>query len=219
LIEPKPAGRATSRARPAETRGALALDNSYLPPAPDFAGEVRESKPTTRPTSGTVFGILNIVFGSLGLACTPFAMLMFFIPPPPQGQNPAIDLMLTSQPYRTATFALGGVGMIACAIEIVAGIGLLKLRPWGRTLSIGIGIYGLLAIAASLVVNWIYYLSPLLEKARQLNTPEATGAVAGAIFGMVSTGAGVIYPALLLIFMMRPRLVEAYAPRPDSDLF
>ena len=61
---------------------------------PDFAALRPAGLPVQRPTSVTVLGILNIIFGSLGFLCAPLAFFSLLTNPPADpfeiGQNPTL---------------------------------------------------------------------------------------------------------------------------------
>ncbi|MCS6862293.1 MAG: hypothetical protein NZT92_18470 [Abditibacteriales bacterium] len=166
-----------------------------------------------RPTSVTVFGILNIVFGAMGVICMPFSFLMLLIPQPPGAPpNPVIDLMTRTPFLRTWTIGVGVLGTIAAIVLIVAGIGLLTMQAWGRLTSIGCAVYQIVSGIVGMVVNYIFLIGPLMEQVRQSGGPEAAGAIGGALGGTIGGCIGLIYPLLLLIFMTRPSVVQAFQP-------
>jgi len=162
-----------------------------------------------RPTSVTVFGILNIVFAALGIV----GLLMttaLFSQEANDTKNPVIQLIHDNQTYASWMKISVGLGLAASAVLLAAGIGLLALKPWARRLSIGQSIYTLVMSFVGTVVNYIYLVQPLLEQARQKQGPEAAAALGGAIGGMIGGCIGAIYPILLIIFMMRRNVVEAF---------
>jgi hypothetical protein len=67
------------------------------------------------------------------------------------------------------------------------------------------------------VVNYFFLMRPMLEQAHQKQGPEAVGAMAGAIGGTIGGCFGLIYPILLLVFMMRPNVVAAFAGSTPPD--
>lgn len=108
---------------------------------------------------------------------------------------------------------------IAAALLAAAGIGLLKQRLWGRTLSIvsaGVTVaVMLLAIAA----QYHWKLAPQLELAERLApiAPQAAKnfereARAGMSRAVLPSLLGLIYPAVLLAFMYGPKLKAALRP-------
>ena len=102
--------------------------------------------------------------------------------------------------------------LAATAVKLTAGIGLLRMKPWARLLSIGFAIYAIVFTILSMAVNFIFLLRPMLEEASHKHGPEAAAAIGGAIGGTVGGCFGVIYPILLLIFMTRPKVVAAFYP-------
>ena len=59
------------------------------------------------------------------------------------------------------------------------------------------------------VVFWL--IGPLMERANAAGGgPEQAGAIGGIIGGAFGGCIGLIYPVLLLIFMMRPNVVQAF---------
>jgi hypothetical protein len=135
-----------------------------------------------RPTSVTVLGILNIVFGSLGLIYTPSIVEK-------QIQQRAEMLQLES---ATMAYRVGGyIGSFSCMILLLAaGIGLLYQKRWARQCSYG---YGWFAIVCGLL---------LIIKAAISDYEIQFDYLYDLIIGL-------IYPIILVIFMKRPNVVEA----------
>jgi hypothetical protein len=166
-----------------------------------------------RPTAATVFGILNIIFGALGLLCSPFALAgpMFQQPNLPNGQpNPMIEIM-NDPTYKTGITIFTVIGMAASGILLAAGIGLLKQRPWGRSLSIGYSVYALVMALVSLGFNYYALIGPLTKATENMQGPETTGMVIGAYAGALGgLCGGLIYPILLWIFMSTEKVKRFY---------
>lgn len=157
-----------------------------------------------RPTVVTVFGILNIVFGAMGLVCMPISLLITFAMP--ANGNPALQAMRDNQVLRVWTYAGGVLGLFASGVLLAAGIGLLKLKPWARRASIGYGIY---AIAAGLI-GLVIHLLVMVPLVRDAPSGPAGAAVFGGVVGGVIGGlVGLIYPILLIMFMMRSTVKAA----------
>src|SRR5437763_636365 len=105
-----------------------------------------------RPTMVLVIAILNFVFGGLGIlgSCVGgiVCLVMLNLPDPPPGQpNPfpnALKFLANEVPSYTA-FVMAGlvVGIIMAAALVLAGIGLLRMRPWARLTCI---LYGFVQI-------------------------------------------------------------------------
>ena len=177
-----------------------------------------------RPTSVTVFGILNLVFAALGLCGVAFGVMGLAVmanlpanadmPPNPQMdalQNPA---------YMAYSYASIGLGALASIVLAIAGIGLLKLKSWGRSLSLGYAAYAIVMQIVGLVVTYIFLIQPAMALAEQGNDPQAQGQMVGTIVGGAIGGCfGLVYPILLAFFMFRPNVKAAFGAAPaDSDM-
>jgi hypothetical protein len=164
-----------------------------------------------RPASVVVFGILNLVFGLLGLCGMAGSAAMFFaLPQDVRVRNPVLELLASSPGYRLFTQVTVGLGFIATIVLIAAGIGLLQTKSFGRTLSIGYSIYAILSGIIGLVVTFVFLVRPLLEQAQAPGRgPEQAGAIGGMIGGLFGGCLGMVYPIVLLIFMCRRNVAEA----------
>ncbi len=185
--------------------------NPYQPPT-QFSEQAYPAGPQ-KPTAATVFGILNILFGVLGICGIAMSAVVLFIPLSAQmtAENPALQLMEENAAYRTFTQVAVVLGFAATAALIAAGIGLLQLRPYGRSLSIGYGIYAIVMNLAGTFVNVAIVFPALLEKANEAGGgPAQAGAYGGIIGGVGGSCIGLIYPGLLLYFMFRPNMVAAF---------
>jgi hypothetical protein len=171
-----------------------------------------------RPTSVTVFAVLNIVFGTLGVICTPFALVYTFFAPQMQGfyanagiasemSTNAFEMMQTPA-YQTFMIVSTLLGTLVSALLIAAGIGLLKLRPWARWISIGYAVYAVLSLILGQVVSYFLITKPLLENIG--SGPERMGMVGGLYGGMIGSVCWLIYPVVLLIFMLLPSVKAAF---------
>jgi hypothetical protein len=179
-------------------------------------------------------GILNIVFGSLFLLCNLCAgiILMVFLSSDtfPGSVNPIAD-MWTFMKREVPAFAVVNVGQMAVGfclsvVLIVAGIGLLYVKRWGRVLSI---FYSLAAIVIQIggLIFTLAIVNPATERWQQdflrrhggpmmrrdafgnsaLNNVSAAG---GAVVGM-------IYAIVLLIMMLLPSVSVALAAGRGPD--
>ena len=145
-----------------------------------------------RPTSVTILGIVNLLIAivlSFGIYGVAFEM------PVPQVLKDNPDLLTVMHMIVTLRF----VGLI---MLFLAGIGLLLLKPWGRRFAIAYSCY----MIVMAVVGFLFgvHVNDLIGN---LSHDQV---VSGAMF---SEGVGLIYPVLLLVFMFRSNVVEAFRPR------
>jgi len=172
------------------------FDNSGSPPT--TYGDLRYAP--DKPASVTVFGVLNCIFGGLGLICTPLALLgVFFSDKFPQMEMTNFD--------KTYSFISSIVGIGFAIWEILVGIALLRFLPGARRSAVIYAACAVILVVLSMGVN-IYSLST-----GQITPPESTrpGAEVGFYIGQ-SCGMFIplIYPVLLLIFMKTAKVKEAF---------
>jgi len=187
------------------------MDNQPLNPYQTTAS-VDPNAPggTAKPTSITVFAILNLVFGVLGLCGTVAAGAFLFMPAAAMQGGPTAELMQTDW-YRIYMAISLLLGFIATIVLLVSGVGLLNSKPYGRTAAIGYAIYALISGLIGFVINIVFVVLPITEQIPDLpEGPERAGAIGGMIggvFGGVFGGCiGLLYPIALLFFMTRPHV-------------
>jgi hypothetical protein len=173
-----------------------------------------------RPTAVTVFGILNIVFAVFGVVGV-FASVMLFAAVGTDSKNPVVQIIHNNALFADWMKVSIVLGLVVSAALLVAGIGLLKLKPWARLVSIAYAIYGVVMVVVGGVVNYFFLVQPLLAQAHTQPGPAAAAAIGGAIGGTLGSCFGLIYPVLLLIFMLRADVKAAFGPAagsPPDDL-
>ena len=163
-----------------------------------------------RPISVTVFGILNIVFAALGVLGLVITLAMFSASA--SSNNPVFKAMQESPAFMFWMKLTIPLGLITSGALLAAGIGLLLLKPWARILSVVYAIYSIVFGLIGVVVNFFVLVRPMMQAAAEKQGPESAGLVGGAIGGSVGGCFGMIYPILLLIFMLRPNVKNAFRP-------
>jgi hypothetical protein len=159
-----------------------------------------------RPTSVTVFGVLNIVFGALGLLSTAFTGAAVFLAEAQQRQMPGVEEL--NPVWEGWLRIIVVVSIVAAFVLITSGFGLLGLRRWGRVLAIVYAVYAITSCALGVVMQYVFVAQPLLEQQDNPNNREAAMMMVGV--SLVSSCAGLIYPLLLWYFMSRPHVVAAF---------
>ena len=167
------------------------MDQQTNTPSPNPYSVVHDAP---KPGSIKVFGILNVVFGAIGLICGGFGFLTLVVMQSSSDMGNAIQSAMSAQysgGYMTAV-----IGLLLNIFLLTCGIGLLKERNWGRTWSLGYAVLGIIHAVVGAIGAVIFAQAG----------PAAMVAGFGAIIG---TAIGVIYPICILIFLTRPNVVEA----------
>jgi hypothetical protein len=159
-----------------------------------------------RPMTLTVFGILNIAFGALGVLCTPFSLFGLLIRP--DARNPLAQVIQDNLFYRYWMIGSVVMGVIASAVLLTAGIGLLRMQNWGRLVSLGYAVYAIVAGLAGIVVTLVVLL-PALKPQGNSDPAAMAGMIGGVAGGLIGGCVALVYPILLLIFLNRPKVRAA----------
>lgn len=162
-----------------------------------------------RPTSITVFGVLNLVFGVLGLCGVGFSLVSLGMVAP--GTNPVYDLMRASPILLYWTYASSVLGAIFTVLLIASGIGLLMDKGWGRLLGLAYAGFTILFGLLGLVMNALFLFPGLMELVDSSSPEVMGGAIGGMVGGLAGGCVGLLYPVVLIVFMTRKAVVEHFA--------
>ena len=193
-------------------------NNPFESPVQPAAPTARASVPgKAKPAALTVFGVMNLIFGILGICGTAFGvfglLVPMFLPPEAlkvmeENPEPVFVLMKESSVYAGFLYCQLALGFIFSIVMIVSGVGLMKAKESGRKLAVVYAIYAILMLIAGLVMNAIFLFPMLME---QMNEPPPVGMT--ATINLFAQGFGaiiqLIYPALLLFFMTRQYIKDA----------
>jgi len=179
-----------------------------------------QAQPLVKPKAIKVFGILNVIFGGLGLlgTCIGLGAILAItsgLLPAPEGQsNPAFvtqdeDAFLYFYNITSAAFAL-----LFTIVLLVSGIGLLQHKKWGRNAGLAWVAYSVLATIIASVVTWThiypYQLEMLPTNEAMANVPNMEAILLGSmIFGNVLSVGYLIYPVLFAIFGSKQSFKDA----------
>jgi hypothetical protein len=194
-----------------------------------------------RPTSVVVLGILNIIFGSLGLVCFVCAGIGLLVgsglssigPPGAQNQPNALDQQKYMAAHITGYVAIevtrAVIGLVVAAMLLASGIGLLKMRSWARLAGLGYSGVQVILLIAGLLYS-IFVLNPVMadyyvEQAKKSPTPtpftfspSLFHAIAFLVFLF-----GFWLPLTNLIILLRSNVRAAFAraalPQDERDRY
>ena len=190
-----------------------------------------------RPTAVLVLAILHLVGGGLGLvmdACGGAAAAAGGSFSPGAGQSPQAkaqqDFQKRLQQHieqelpanRAITYASLAVSLLLDVLLLAGGTGLLSMQPWARTVSL---VYAVLSILTKVftLVN-LAFTWPVMDKfiqqeaAKDPNLGPLTSMMP-AILGVtaVFTLLLMIYPVVVLVILLRPRIAAAFREEAPPD--
>ena len=156
-----------------------------------------------RPPAVKVFGILNLVFAGLGVLGGIMSYAMYFADFHIGPRNATIEAAHQSPTYMSFLRVSFVTGLLVTVVLALAGIGLLRMKSWARKLTIAYGIYGIVAAIAGFIMVQRYVMGPLMHSSDPAAKAGAAGGIVGGLFGLA-------YPVLLLIFMNKRDIREAF---------
>lgn len=172
----------------------------------------------SRPLIVAIFGTLNFVFGILALLGTCFSVLVFLIPQNFVVLTPRMEEIVNARPYFYFISIWITLGALATFVLLASGVGLLRMRPWGRSYSIGYSVYTILSGIACLFVDYCLLLNPLQKLSNALGpTPGLEDAIYGSIGFLLDDAIGLVYPTLLLIVMLKTNVKTAFSTSRSND--
>lgn len=202
-----------------------------------------------RPTAVSVIGILNLIFGGLkllGQGCVGIIGLIGILvimnaPQPAAGQpDPVGDVKglvkAIDQAMPAVKFIMGFeliLGTILAVVLIFGGIGLLRMRRWGRTLSFVYAIVTLIVTNAGAIYSAVQ-VQPAMAKAVQkwqeqmvakqkaqgkavAAPPMANNPFAGGVGSLVGVVLGSAYAIVILIVLNLAHVRKAFARAGSRD--
>lgn len=155
--------------------------------------------PPPRSVAATTIGITHIVIASLTMICWPLAIVGTLAGNDPAG--PLADVL--GRPLvRSGQIASLGLGFVLAVPMLIAGIGLVRRRSWGRLIAIFGACFGLALQVVSFIFMLVAAVLPLAEIAAELEDPNLMGGAFGVLIGTVlGSCGGVIYDAVVLFVM------------------
>jgi hypothetical protein len=205
---------------PPATRAHIVSTNPYQSPNAFTDKYQAPNLQPQLPVSAIVFGILNLVMGGLTLCGTAASSIAFFMPTTPEAleMNPALKIMHETRWFFVYNVVLAGLSFVAGIALLIAGLGLLTQKPYGRYLSIGYAWYAIIMGIVGLLVNVLLFFPAMYEAIeRAPEGPVKAGATIGLIAGAIGSMVGFVYPTLLLIFMNRAVLIAAFRRASELD--
>ncbi len=194
-----------------------------------------------RPTSVTVIAIFHFILGGLGLLLGLFTLagaVMAYSTTANASPSGGPSGLFTAQahyaymnahnPYwKEVALAMGVIGLALSGLMIAAGVACLQMKPAGRTMSLIYAVASLIFQVATFIYS-IFVTIPataafydsLAGTGPGTGMPNfAASMKSGLYVGMSASLVGLIFPVLVLIFMLQPRIAAAFRGewnRPDD---
>ncbi len=147
----------------------------------------------TVPTSVTLFGILNTIFGTMSLLSVLNSLIKWGQVQQVYRQFPALAKLSAWMPIQMVFSTLMAI------VLLTLGIGLLKRQPWARSFSV---YYAMFVIGFGFL-NLAITLTLLGGK---MSDPMVIGVIIATLFGIF---VGSIYYGLMIYFLTRPNVKAA----------
>ncbi len=164
--------------------------------------------PAPKPAALTVLGILNILFGAIGLISALFTIKLYVTPLESQTGLMA-DMLRSDAFFASCMRVIFFPGIIFAVLQLVTGIGMLRSSELARKTAVACAFY---SIVVGLFVGWlnVRYMMPFTVEhtLQQLKDPavaEMTRRITqgASYFGIAL---GLLYPVLGLILLSRAKV-------------
>jgi hypothetical protein len=183
-----------------------------------------------RPTSIFVIGLLNLVIGSFGVVWNGVGAVTLIAPDELAGKYftraetadmAAFDRSLTTQVPHLASYRLVVMQLVPWLLTVlllVGGVGLLKCRGWGRSVSLLYAVGSILHKIGMAIYTSVFLLPAykipitILELTKPVMAPGAD--VVANIMSIVTPLLLMTYPILVLLVMYRRAVVVALTAPP-----
>lgn len=176
--------------------------NPYAAPREANRTVVPQGDPTEyRPAAPKVFGILSIVFAAFGIATTIIGMIGFwlireYLPDMPDDVREEVAKSLEQQ-STGLIYAQWGFDFACSVVLLVAGIGLVMYRHWGKATFLGY---------AAMTILWgVVYLILFFSLQGGVDFTSAES-ISQLVSGIIAVCVRAIFPGLGVYFLTRHNL-------------
>lgn len=183
------------------------------------------SVPPRKASGGVIaLGVISIIYsisfrlccgvGSLlsSLFATAFAGFLATLPEMDKTQMMPLEMMSTG-PMRAYSIINGFVLLILGIMLLAGGIGLLKLRPWGRNLSLGVAAAEIVWVLISFAIN-VFFVYPLMAEMMGEELPQEPQMIMNVVSGIFSALMSLVYPIVLLVMLNIKSIKEQFETAP-----
>ena len=177
-----------------------------------------------RKPSGSVIalGVFNIGYAVLFRLCCGLVSIFSLVfaaaistfltnlPDMEGAQMPPFDFML-SGPMRAYSLISGFVLLMLGILLLCGGIGLLRLKPWGRIVSLGVAVAEILWVLIDFAIN-VFFVYPAMIQMMGEEFSQMPHMVGNVIFGIFFAFMKLVYPVVLLICLNLKSIRDQFEP-------
>lgn len=164
-----------------------------------------------RPTSLTVFGVLNLFFALFHLWGGLTNLMLFTAPAELASSNPVYEIVRSGPAFAWIVTRIIVSGIQGGALGL-GGLGLLTGKSFGRLATLGYAIGTIAFMVVAIILDWLLIMIPLREMLEP-GDPILIGAISG-MFGNVMS---MVYPACALYFLNRKNVRIFFEAVPVED--
>ncbi len=166
---------------------------------------MEETAKRERPRMVKTVAIINIITGGLGVVGAPFSIMQRKTSEELIRQMAVPGTEVFCEPFMRNWSVAGTVfGFIMGVVLICSGVGLLKLKGWGRKATLFYAVLQILWILAGFAVYYKVVI-PRMSGIFSGQAPMMIGLIGGSLIGL-------IYPVFLLVALNMKTIREKFVP-------
>jgi hypothetical protein len=161
--------------------------------------------PVQRPgTALKVLGIIQIVFGILGLLSAPVTVLVaIFNAASKDPVQRKLHTLMWEGPVAAWSYSQAALGFVFAVLLIATGIGVVRGKLWGRTVGLVYAIGTLASLLIGQVIMFVAVYPALFDMLSSTNPIERAGAAGGIGGGVGAAIFGMVLPLITLVVLAR----------------
>ncbi len=163
--------------------------------------------PPAAPRLGTglkVLGIVQIVFGVIGLIGAPISLaIAMFNAASKDPLQRKLHEALWEGPAGAWSYTQAALGLVFAGLLLAGGVGVVRGKLWGRTASLVYAVGTLVSLAITQAVMIVAVYPMLLDEMSSSSPVTRGGAMGGLIGGVGAALFGAILPLVVLVALAR----------------
>jgi hypothetical protein len=180
--------------------------------------------PSRKASGGVVaLGVINIIYAVLFRLCCGGSLLLYALlggailklAEMQKTQMPSLQMMPTGS-VKAYIIISAFVLLILGILLLIGGIGLLTLKPWGRSLSIGVAAAEIVWVLVDFAIN-VFLVSPWTIQTAGEGMSQGPQMVGTVILQILMSLLKLAYPIILLICLNFKSIREQFEPSTGSQ--